>query len=286
MTEDENVPATGEDLRRVVVQIDPPQLSWGEPHPPMPWDPHGLGFAWPASEEPLEVIPDRRLDPDGHARAMIAVRRKRHWNGDENWEPPKPDPHKLFGAPLFSSTVEPDPRPYLEPLDPRMGGWRLYDPDRAVAPDRYLLRQGSADEPLSLGVSVYRAPSGIFYRPLSTEILWGNPVGGELRFCVPRSYAAWGDPWQSDNDRIAAEVERRRTCVCGSKKHPDVGIACYCELPGWTYFDEYWTEVTRPVTAPVRPRTLPAQHPAGTWRSRLRDRLWRWTHPILTKEKK
>lgn len=263
----------------VVVSTPAPDVAW-EQHPPAPWDPMGLGTQWPESEEPPEVIPDKRLDPDGHARAMIAVRRKRHWADD--WTPTEPNPHMSFEPPMFSSTVEPDPRPYLEPLDPRMGGWRLYDPDRAVAPERYLLRQGSALEPLGIGVSVYRAPSGIFYRPFSTEILWENPDGGELRFCVPRSYAAWGEPWQSDNDRIAAEVERRRTCICGSKKHADLnlGIACYCELPGWSYYEEYWTHVTKPVSEPVKPRTLPAQHPISTWRSRFRDRLWRWTHPL------
>lgn len=262
----------------VAVQIDPPaERKW---YPPTPWDPMGLGVQWPESEEPPEIIPDKHMDPDGYARAMIAVRRKRHWNGETDWEPPKPNPHMQFDAPVFSSTVEVDPRPYLEPLDPRMGGWRLYDPDHAVAPERYLLRQGTAQEPLGIGVSVYRAPSGIYYKPFSTEILWENPHSGELRFCVARYYAPWREPWQSDNDRISREIQRRTSCICGYTEYAamDLKVACYCELPGWSYYEEYWTEVTKPVDVPTPPRTLPAQHPMHTRWGRFRDRWWQLTH--------
>lgn len=228
-------------------------------------------------DTPVE-IPDKHVDPDGYARAMVAVRRKQHWAGE--WAPTKPRPYASFDPPVFGAPVEPDPRPHLVPFDPRLGGWRLYDPDRAVAPGRYLIYQGTAEEPLGIGVRVYRAPSGIFYKPHSAEVLWENPVTGELQFSAVCKRAPWGNRWEVDNLRIATEIARRTTCICGAEKYKELvlNVPCYCELRGWTRDDPFWTELIKPVTAADTPRKLPAQYPMYTRWSRLRDWFWRLTH--------
>lgn len=261
----------------VVVTVKEPQpveTPAAEEAKPRDW-----GEVTVAPLQPI-VIPDEAEDPHGYDLAMIEVRKRASWS-DEGWSPTPLRSYASFDPPVFGTPVEPDPRPHLEPFDPRLGGWRLYDPDRAVAPDRYLIYQGTAEEPLGIGVRVYRAPSGIFYKPHSAEVLWENPVTGELQFSAACKRQPWGNRWEVDNLRIATEIARRTTCICGAEEHKEHGlnVPCYCELRGWTRDDPFWTELIKPITADqLPPRKLPAQYPMYTSWSRLRDWFWRLTH--------
>lgn len=214
-----------------------------------------------AAQSPRPQHPRTPWDPDGL--------------GVEPPRAPRPLPVGVrVAAPVLSESVEPNRVHTLRPTDLRMRNWRLRVPPGAE-PVRYVPRYPGMDRKSHWW---------------EETLTWEHPITGEVRRCPAQALEPWGDPWWQSTQRINAELAHR-VCTCGAVTWPG-GSLCVCahELTGWTEYDDYWMEPefgvsvkiavdsNKPVT--VKPRTLPAQHPMSTWRSRFRDRLWRWTRPL------
>ncbi|AYM40337.1 MULTISPECIES: hypothetical protein [Mycobacteroides] len=172
---------------------------------------------------------------------------------DDRSTPAQPRLGELrFDVPELSESITPNRMFELVPTDPRMRGWRRYDRKKAIAPQLYPeARTQGWDETWHGGRLV---------------LVWEHPVTGELRRCAAAPLEPWVDPWAADNERVLTEIKRR---MWGS---------------GWSYTDSFWTENIKPVDAPPRRRTLPAQYPMSTRRSRIRDWWWRVTHRPIDAE--
>lgn len=162
----------------------------------------------------------------------------------ERSTPPQPYLHaRRYDAPELSTSVRPNRMSELVPTDPRMQGWRQYDPKRAINPHRYRGVDTDGDDETWHGGRLY--------------LVWEHPVTGELRRCAAARLEPWTDPWAADNARVLTEIQKR-------------GAA------GWMYSDEFWTARIKPV--PKRERKRPAD-PAVTLWGRVKDRWWWMTHP-------
>ncbi len=188
---------------------------------------------------------------------------------------PKPLPVGVnVSMPVLSTVAEPADRVRdLRPTDLRMQNWLLCAPAGA-GPVRY-----------TPGKTI--GSTGNWWEGVLT---WERR--GEFRRCPAQPLRPYSDMWSTSTWQLIAELEKR-CCTCGAADWPG-GSLCVCahEVTGWTQYDEFWVEpefgasvgvgtgypdkAAAPV--PKRHRTLPAQYPLSTWRGRLRDRLWRWTH--------
>lgn len=174
----------------------------------------------------------------------------------ERLTPPQPRlGDRRFDIPTLSKSLTPNRMPELVPTDPRMRGWRQYDPKKAIAAQRYR----------GVDVDVHEADDTWHGGRLT--LIWEHPATGELRICAAAPLEPWTDPWTADNERVLAEIRQRTT------------------NGGWSYSDSFWTETIKPPPAgAARRRTLPAQYPASTWRNRVRGWWWRMTHRAIDAE--
>lgn len=225
---------------------------------------------------------DSATDPTTGGAPITPLYPRTPWDPDGVGIAPPRTPRLLpigahAAAPVLSESVEPDRVRALRPTDLRMRNWRLRIPQDAE-PVRYAPRR-----------------DGMQRKHWWEEALtWEHPITGEVRRCPAQPIGPWVDPWHMNTRELTSELARR-VCTCGAATWPG-GSLCVCahDVTGWTQYDDIWQDpyltagvtsvVTTNKSATVRPRTLPAQHPMSTWRSRFRDRLWRWTHPILAKE--
>lgn len=153
----------------------------------------------------------------------------------------------------LSRPVRPRGRTLLEPADPRMRGWRMFAPERAVREDAYtdihhpsfrdlVLWSGSGDDDISIDEQIRIHH---LHEDRERRYLWENPESGEVRECTAKGLPDWTPPWRDADELLRVEIESRTPDIPGEllTKLLDAGFLFdRDQYPGWHYSDEFWTQ--------------------------------------------